>query len=180
MAIHRDTKGRYARGWFSRFAIAVILVACVIFGFHGYVMDTLSDEVSYSATVVEADNSPQTLAGAMYGKKVDTLKDDVVEAIAGCESAGAKDPDGLIVFDTNNEASIGRLQFQRKTVIHYVKKFEDRDIDMSDAVAIAIDKDKATSLAKRIMFEEKEGWRNWFNCGVKVDAGVKSGIINSL
>ena len=97
------------------------------------------------------DASPRT---------IEALKDSVVDRLAKCETHGRPDAGSVVVIDTNNEASIGKLQFQAKTVVHYTKLIEGRSIDRKQAVEIALHSEQAASLAKRIIFE-KDGLSNW-------------------
>jgi hypothetical protein len=68
----------------------------------------------------EDDASPPT---------IEALKDSVVDRLAKCETHGRPDTGSVVVIDTNNEASIGKLQFQAKTVVHDTKLIEGRSID---------------------------------------------------
>jgi hypothetical protein len=104
------------------------------------------------------DDSPRT---------IEALKDSVVDRLAKCETHGRPDAGSVVVIDTNNEASIGKLQFQAKTVVHYTKLIEGRSIDRKQAVEIALHSEQAASLAKRIIFE-KDGLSNWHVCSKKL------------
>ena len=104
------------------------------------------------------DASPRT---------IEALKDSVVDRLAKCETHGRPDAGSVVVIDTNNEASIGKLQFQAKTVVHYTKLIEGRSIDRKQAVEIALHSEQAASLAKRIIFE-KDGLSNWHVCSKKL------------
>jgi len=98
---------------------------------------------------------------------IEALKDSVVDRLAKCETHGRPDAGSVVVIDTNNEASIGKLQFQAKTVVHYTKLIEGRSIDRKQAVQIALHSERAASLAKRIIFE-KDGLSNWYVCSKKL------------
>jgi hypothetical protein len=110
------------------------------------------------AEPVSDDASPRTM---------EALKDSVVDRLAECETHGRPDAGSVVVIDTNNEASIGKLQFQAKTVVHYTKLIEGRSIDRKQAVEIALHSEQAASLAKRIIFE-KDGLSNWHVCSKKL------------
>lgn len=129
-----------------------------------------------SSTVVQAEDTSRE----MLEVRIDTLKDKVVSDIQKCESAGHKESDGLIVFDSNKKASLGTMQFQIDTVIHYYSVLYKQKITKKEAALIALDDEKATSLAKDIMFKDSKGWRNWFNCGTKIGAGNQIEIIKNL
>jgi hypothetical protein len=124
---------------------------------------------------IEIDNSP-----LMYSQRVDTLKSAVVTKLAICESGNTKDSDGLIIFDTNKKASIGRYQFQVATVQHYYKILYQKTITSKEAIEIAIDADLAGSLAKDIMFKSKNKADDWYNCSVKLGLNKEIDIINKL
>ena len=110
------------------------------------------------AAPISDDSSPLT---------IEAFKDSVVDRLAKCETHGRPDAGSVVVIDTNNEASIGKLQFQAKTVVHYTKLIEGRSIDRKQAVEIALHSEQAASLAKRIIFE-KDGLSNWHVCSKKL------------
>src|SRR4029453_11505317 len=72
----------------------------------------------------------QVLADGM-GVSVEGLKEDLVARLADCETGGKANRDAVIPPDANGQASIGRLQFQTRTVIAYTREIEDRRIDAS-------------------------------------------------
>ena len=118
----------------------------------------------------------------MYKAKIESLKDTLVNDLATkCETKGYDEPDGVIIFDSNNEASIGSFQFQRKTVKFYEKMFSGKDITNSEAIAIAIDHEKAFELAKKIIFEDKgKGVMNWTNCAKRLGLQEMVELIKSM
>lgn len=103
--------------------------------------------------------------------KVESLKEEVVNAIRACESAGNKENDGLITFDphkTNTKvqpASIGTLQFKIATVQHYYKTIYGKTITPKEAVLIALDDEKSGKLAYDIIFKSGSGTKDWHTCG---------------
>lgn len=114
-----------------------------------------------------------------FPEKIESLKDDVVNQLMSCESAGHDEDDGIIIFDTNNKASIGQAQFQVKTVIYYYKKLYGKDITPKEAILIALDQDKAASLAKDIIFKA-DGLGNWYNCTKKLGLDSQVAVIKKL
>jgi hypothetical protein len=100
------------------------------------------------AEPVSDDASPRT---------IEALKDSVVNRLAKCETHGRPDAGSVVVIDTNNEASIGKLQFQAKTVVHYTRLIEGRSIDRKQAVEIALHNEQAASLAKRMSYSPRIG-----------------------
>jgi hypothetical protein len=114
-------------------------------------------------------------------EKVAALKDDLVDDLARkCETLQVGEPDAAMILDTNNEMSLGAWMFQVKTVQHYVKVFEGRDINRVEAIRIAIDHAQARALAKRIIFEEQGGIYNWENCAAKLDLVPEVEVIKKL
>lgn len=117
----------------------------------------------------------------LSSEKVERLKDQLVDDLASkCETAGSKEPDGAIILDSNNAMSIGAWMWQIKSVQHYIKKFEGRDITRVEAIRIAIDHDKAKELTKRVIFEEKAGIENWKNCANKLQLRPKIELLVQL
>lgn len=108
----------------------------------------------------------QVLADGM-GTTVEAMKDLVVARLAECETQGKADPDAAIVRDANGELSMGRFQFQTRTVIAYMKETEARTIDSREARRIALDGERSAELAKKIIFE-KDGVGHWHNCARKL------------
>lgn len=116
----------------------------------------------------------------MFMSRIEKLKMEVVNEIKKCESAGHKEADGLIVNDTNNKASIGVMQFQVSTVIHYEKTLHNAVLSPKEAIILALDEEKATQLAKDIMFLSKNKANDWLNCATKFDSNRKIDLIKQL
>lgn len=147
----------------------------VILSFASLILFTTFKVGSYSgATTVYAvpENSLQN--------KVEELKSELLDTIESCESASKHEDDGIIVFDSNNKASIGTFQFQKATVIHYYKTLFNKDITGKEAVLIALDSSKARELAKEIVFNSPKGLSNWYNCTQKYGLETQLSIINKL
>lgn len=114
-------------------------------------------------------------------RKIDELKNNLIDDLVSCESAGHKEDDGIIIFDSNNKASIGQLQFQITTVQHYMKVIHGETITRKEAVLIALDEKKARALAGEIIFGgDSKGLGNWFNCTNKKDLDTQLSIIKKL
>jgi hypothetical protein len=117
-----------------------------------------------------------------YEENIKKEKKAILDDLSiGCESKGHSDPDGIIIFDSNNLASIGRFQFQKATVKYYVKVFEQREISDHEAIAIAIDKVKATELAEKILFlDGGKSEKNWYNCDKRMNIGARVQLLKNL
>lgn len=113
-------------------------------------------------------------------QKLSVLKDGVVSSLKGCESAGYKESDGVIILDTNGLMSIGPLQFQKKTVQHYYKTLYSKEITGKEAVEIALSDEKASALAKDIIFTTDKGIQNWINCDKKLGLSAEIKVLKKL
>lgn len=112
--------------------------------------------------------------------KVEELKEDLLTDLKRCESLGHKESDGIIIFDSNGEPSIGQFQFQRKTVIHYYNTLYKKTITKKEAVEIAIDEKKAHDLAYDIWFKSGTGAKEWVNCNKSKGLTTQLNLINKL
>lgn len=170
----------------KKVVIGSMIVLSVLAGISIYVVK-LNADIAYSRNrtmTLEAKNadlrSRIAEAEILSAEKVENLKDKITDDLGQCETRGVAEPDAAIILDSNNEMSIGNYMFQIKTIQHYVKKFESRNITRVDAISIAINHDKAKELTKKILFTEKDGHKNWLNCATKLGLGGKISLINSI
>ena len=134
--------------------------------------------IGFSSNTVEATNST-TIINKMPEKVAD-LKQEVVEAISGCEVPGYKPDQAPIILDTNNKMSIGPMMFQVATVQHYMKVLHGQDVTALEATQIALDEKQAKALAEKIMFEDAKGVANWWNCMNRTGVKAKIEVIKEL
>lgn len=174
--LHRTFTGRliYNTKRAIRWTIKWLLITTSI-GSLCFLIFNYHDEIKNSSV-------PIALARPTLESKIEKLKNKLVEDIRNCERSKYSENDGIIIFDSNEEASIGTLQFQRKTVIHYYKVLYQKNITPKEAILISLDDTKAKALAKDIIFNDSKGWRNWYNCGMKkeINAQAKVEIIKEL
>jgi hypothetical protein len=164
----RDSDGKYAkRGKLVKMTVLIIIGFLVSFVI-GSNINTRNIEVIVTKTI----NTLQI--------RIDELKNGVVKDLQGCESAGYKEDDGIIIFDSNGKASIGTLQFQKKTVIYYYKTLYGEDITSKEAVLIALDNVKAEKLTRDIIFKTDKGLANWKICTVKHNLESRVKLIKAL
>ena len=173
--IHRNKRGRFASFRKHLYGYAsLIIVFAVLFSVSNKTSAIPEPKVDIEALV-------EKLSGEKLQAKIEELKHDLVRRLSeDCEAKGVKEPEGLIVFDSNGEASVGSHQFQVKTVQHYVKLFEDRDITRKEAILIATDWEQSSQLAEKIIFEEVGGIFNWENCEKKLGLAPEIEIIRRL
>jgi hypothetical protein len=149
--------------FFRRLFLTTTFVSIAIAGLYGsYKAGSHFDpKVVVAEKVVDGSDE-------MFAEKLNSLKRDVAEKLMACESGGYKDSDGIIIFDSNEKASIGVFQFQKNTVIHYYNVLYGKKITPKEAVMIALDQDKARQLAIDVMFTTKaKASGDWYNCATK-------------
>lgn len=162
----------------SRF-VRRLIIASFLLGavFGAYKLGNFTTEpVGLYAATKEVD-----VSDIRYQTKIDKLKDDVVEKLASCESAGYTEDDGIIIFDSNEKASIGSFQWQIASVKHYHKLMTGKDVTSKEAILIALDKTKAKGLARYVAFETKNKMgKDWINCEKKFGLDAQIDIIKKL
>lgn len=174
----RDGKGKYSKvGIVRRFVGKCIKLSVISLSF---VL------VAYILLQVGSNLYPQTVYAVQekltdsLEVKITQLKSELVKDLQKCESAGYNENDGILIFDSNKKASIGTLQFQKDTIIHYYKTLYSKDITKKEAVLIALDNEKAEQLASDIIFETEKGYRNWLNCSNKHGLAERVKFIKGL
>lgn len=177
--IYRDYKGRFASvKKFCEYVFSIIAI-----GFIGFA--TLFSFSSKTTADVEPGTNIEALVEKLSGEKLQEkiaeLKHDLVRRLSeDCEAKGSKEPEGLIIFDKNGEASIGALQFQVKTVQHYWKQFYGKTLSRKDAILKAVDTAEASTLAEKIIFDEIGGLWNWKNCAEKLQLSHEVELLRKL
>lgn len=155
-----------------RFIVRWSLISAAAYAlFMGGAMFYSTSTVSASfPEIKEVDHTPEKIA---------SLKAGVVSTIMACESAGHKEEDGLLIFDTNNRASVGRAQFQIATVQQYEKSLYGKDITRKDAILLSLNDEEAAALANDIIFKA-DGLGNWLNCANKYNLRPRVDAIKFL
>lgn len=161
-------KRRKVIGYLILIAIGAVLAGGALEIGHRHdvvALNTTHEQELEQAVRYERQHALETFEG-----KVAQLKQDLLDDLGlRCETLGVKEPDAAIIFDSNNEASIGRYQFQRETVIYYYKKLYGKDITRREAIEIAVDPDRAGPLALDIMFQDGYKHTDWYTCARKMD-----------
>ena len=154
--------------------VSFIIGLCVGSVYGGYQVGKVSKVDFVNAQTID-------LSDKHFSEKIEVLKMKVLEELRSCESGGKSANDGLIVFDTNKRASIGQYQFQVQTVIHYYKTLYNSNLSPTEAIKIALDDEKATKLARDIIFGTKnKAGKDWVNCTAKYDLDRKVDLIKQL
>ncbi len=120
-----------------------------------------------------------TFAGENFEAKITKAQNIVIDEIASCETPGIKEPDATIVLHSNNEMSIGSWQWQTKSIQHYVKERDDKDITRVEAINLATNHEQAKELVRYVLFTDS-AWDDWLNCSTKLDIGTQIKLINRI
>lgn len=166
---------KYAVRWFIKWS----LIAAAFVGV-GLIIASLYLQGAITKAQEQKEVIYQQVKIDATHERIEVLKDDVVTRLMQCESAGYSEDDGIIIFDTNGKASIGPLQFQKATLIHYYKTLYSKDITKKQAVEIALDRTEASQLAKDIIFTTDKGISNWINCDKKLGLSAEIKILKKL
>lgn len=182
----RNNKGRYLGKFANRVRAFFLFIGILFFTFLVvsaiYTASHLdkAEAVSYTDIETEAKLLGHKYANDEITNKIAQLEQKVLDTLATCESGNNENSDGIIIFDSNNEASIGRFQWQRKSVIHYYNVLYGKTITKAEAIAISIDKEKITELTRDVLFTTENGWRNWYNCSKRHSLHEQVELINNL
>lgn len=154
-------------------AVSIIFIVAVSLGWGKIYIEKIKNSMttSYEAKIETLQRNE--------GKKVEALKEDIMDRLKQCESGDLTLDDAPIILDSNHEMSIGLYMFQRDTVIYYYEKFYGKTISRREAVEIAIS-EEARELAKRIIFEETGGIYNWTNCAKREGLVSEITVIKKL
>lgn len=174
-----EDQPRRANGqWRKRASKIFVFFVCTVLGLglaasYIYFNEWYEENINREVVVNNVFATP-AFAEITMEAKVAALKEDILNRLMACESAGHTEEDGIIIFDANNAASIGQFQFQKKTVVHYYKEIYGQDITAKEAVIIALETSKARELAHDIIFKTKGGVWNWENCA------KQTGIVSEI
>jgi hypothetical protein len=155
----------------------LIVVGFVIFGIIAPQVNAALDHqmVATGTTLI----AQPAFAGENFEAKIAKAQNIVIDEIASCETPGIKEPDAAIVLDSNNEMSIGSWQWQIKSIQHYVKERDGRDITRVEAINLATNHEQARELVRYVLFTDS-AWDNWLNCSTKLDIGTQVELINKI
>lgn len=154
----------------------VILVAMGSGFFLGAAMPKTSKAIEYIAGQDKYVESPDRLAA-----KIDSMKEEVLNKLAQCESAGRKPEDGIAILDTNNKGSYGPFQWQVRSLQHYYEMRNKQELNGRDAIVLALFEDKARDMAKWVIFDTDAGVAtDWVNCSKKYGLQARVDLIKEL
>jgi len=110
---------------------------------------------------------PQTasLQGPEPRNAIEERKDEMMRQLAHCETGGSG-PSERPIYGGRG-AYLGRMQFSVQTVMSYQMRRDGRQLSRQEAAELAHDYDRASSLAKFMIFELEEPW-HWPLCSRKI------------
>jgi hypothetical protein len=126
--------------------------------------------------------TPPTTAGFepavdLRQQEIDDRKDEIIRQLAHCESGGWGPSDRPIYGGRG--AYLGRLQFTIQTTIAYQRKRDGTQLSRKDAIELAHDYERASSLAKYMIFDLEEPW-HWPVCARKISLRNQMAAIKEL
>lgn len=169
-----------------KLALAVVVIGATFAG--GYMLAqktstiTVTNNSDIEAAVDETARRYETQIAERDGDLKDIVKqlEDEVLARLQRDESGDVDTSGGMVFYSNDPRSDlqgtcariggkrniecdswGVMQFKLTTVMHYYKELYGEDLTEKEALLIALDDDKARSLARDIIFKVEGGVWNW-------------------
>ena len=150
--------------------VVLLVLVVAVWGFVGITKLKQLTNTIYNTRIVEHD------IGVSLVIKIGELKDQVVQDIKKCESAGYDEDDAIVTFDpqqskkstcskigsTNQDCySFGTYQFKTNTVKYYYEMLHGEELTTKEALMIALDDNKAEQLTKEIVFDVQGGIFNW-------------------
>jgi hypothetical protein len=148
----RDNRGRFSKRLPKIIFYLSLMVAVLAIVY----LSQRKPEIKY----VEKEN---TIVINTTQQIIDKEKSDILDALEQCESKG--DANAIVWVDGGtgkNTASFGAYMFKVGTIQGFIKGLTE-----FQAIALASDKVESRKLAEHIIFETKDGWKNWFNCSNK-------------
>jgi hypothetical protein len=110
-------------------------------------------------------------------KEIDERKEEIIRQLSHCESGGWGPSDRPI--HGGRGAYLGRLQFSVQTVINYQLKRDGTQLSRQDAAQLAHDYDRASTLAKFMIFDLEEP-HHWPLCARKIGLRSQMAAIKEL
>lgn len=165
------------RKFFEKLFIGIITISVLIgiFKAGGY----LKPEIVYKSVKEEVILDNLTA-------KINELKGELIKDIFDNERAGHSESDALITWDPNPNhksveiASVGNCQWKIPTLQESYLKYYGVQLTRKAAIMIALDDDDCKELMTKVIFSEENGWKKWYNSGVKVKALARLEVIREL
>lgn len=177
----RNNKGQWKRKGMRLLLIVSLVGGISLAALNINVLKWIDRELSKEIVVdIPIETVLADVKGSTMEEKVATLKEDILNRIQACESAGHTEEDGIIIYDSNGAYSLGQLQFQRKTIQHFYQELYDQDISLKEAALIAFDTEKARALASDIIWKVDGGIWNWKNCADKTGVASEITVLKKL
>lgn len=163
---------------FFKVLLGGILMVAILFGIGLLSINT------FPKTVVKLQEKEVVLDN--LSAKIDQLKGELIKDIFDNERAGHTEEDALITWDPNPKypkveaASVGNCQWKIPTLQESYLKHYGEQLTRKQAVLIALDDEKCKEVMTKVIFGEENGWRKWYNSGIKVKAEQRLQVIREL
>lgn len=134
--------------------------------------------------VAHADADPTALAQEMYGKSIDSLKDEVINSLAAGENGDGQALPGYVddnkagTLPRKDKVSYGCMAFKISTVQRFSKQLHGSELSNLDAVLVALDCVKAKQLAKEAIFGITGALWEW--SAATPEMGVRVSLIREM
>ena len=126
----------------------------------------VSDRIVFTAFAVET---------LIHADTQEVLMEHYLDKLADCESGGIleSERDAIVILDSNDWNSRGRLQFQYPTADYYLNKFDlmDPAWEQSDIINLLHTKEFSYMLAAEILIRDG-AWQNWVTCGKRTGLDI--------
>ena len=165
------------RKFLEKLVIGIVLVWMIVWIFEAG--SYLKPEIVYKSVKEEVILDNLTV-------KINQLKGELIKDIFDNERAGHSEEDALITWDSNPNhksveiASVGNCQWKIPTLQESYLKYHGVQLTRKAAIIIALDDGKCKELMTKVIFSEENGWKKWYNSGVKVKASARLEVIREL
>ena len=176
-----------------KFKTITILLVIIVAGIWGY---TLIQKMQQKTVTVHETPIVEKNVGVSLEKKIEQLKQNLLDDLKGKEIQGYENNSLVIVFDPAEKDlaqcrktggvklrcySIGDFNFKIGTVQGYYSKLYSEELNDKQAMEIAMDSKLSRELAYDIIFDEEPGGiYNWSNSAKKIDAASRITFIREL
>jgi hypothetical protein len=152
------------------FGVLAGVIAIVRYAYPMVVVQTVSEEVVI-------DN---------LGPKIAELKGGLIKDLWDNERAGHTEVDALVTIDPNPNhkeveiLSYGTCQFKIPTMQDDYFRYYGKKLTRQEAMKVAMSDNQCKEVMEKVVFGEKDGWSQWYNSGLKVNAKGRLAVIREL
>lgn len=168
--------------------LLIFIAVLVLFSFGHLLYQKLQPTVLVYQRAYADEAEMKSMPPDSLNAKIQSLKDELLDELAECESPGDTENTLPIIEDNNSRGtlarrevpSIGEYRFKIGTVMLYWKQWKGETLTAVQASLIALDHTKSRELASYVIFETENGLDNWYNCTVRLGLEEKLKTIRFL